>query len=119
MEPWKDDVMESWKHDHSGINFDVIFGDLEIRFGDILEVGRPDEAKWGLEGSRAILTDKTHAIVRVTPISLQSGEPRTLKHGKNTYKNARPFWTRHGATFHSPNSPPEPLQDKPVWGITN
>ena len=91
MEPWKDDVMESWKHDHSGINFDVIFGDLEIRFGDILEVGRPDEAWWGLEGSRAILTGKTHAIVRVTPISLQSGEPRTLKHCKNTYKNERPF----------------------------
>ncbi len=52
----------------------------EASFGDILEAVRPDKARWGLEGSRAILTGKTHAIVRGTPISLQSGEPRTLKH---------------------------------------
>ena len=38
----------------------------EASFGDILEAGRPDEARWGLEGSRAILTGKTHAIVRDT-----------------------------------------------------
>ena len=41
-----------------------------------------------LEGSRAIFTDKTHAIVWDPPISLQSGEPRTLKHYKNTYKTS-------------------------------
>ena len=94
----------------------VIFGDLEIRFGDILEAGRPDEARWGLEGSRTILIGKTHAIVRVTPISLQSGEPRTLKHCKNKYKNECLFQRRHRFTFHWPNSPPEPQQDKPVRG---
>ena len=91
----------------------VIFGDLEVRFGDIfgdiLEARRPDEARWGLQGSRAILIGKTHATVPGTPSSLQRGEPRTLKHCKNTSKNEHPFRTQQGATFHSPNSPPEPL----------
>ena len=79
--------------------------------------GWPNGARWGLEGSRAIFTDKTHAIVRVTPISLESGEPRMLKHCKNTYKNEVPFRQGTRSRFHWPNSPPEPLQDKPVWGI--
>ena len=47
----------------------------EASFRDFLEAGRPDEARWGLEGSRTILIGKTHAIVRVTTISLESGEP--------------------------------------------
>ena len=92
MEIWCNGIMEAWPFwNQFRSHFKVIFGDLEARFGDILEAGRPDEAKWGLEGSRAILTGKTHAIVRVTPISLQSGEPRTLKHCKNTYNNEPPI----------------------------
>ena len=90
----------------------------EASFGDILEAGRPDGARCGLEGSRAILIGKTHAIVRVTTISLESGEPRTLKHCKNTYKNERPKLSGSRSPLDWPNSPPEPLQDKPVWGIT-
>ena len=89
----------------------------EASFGDILEAGRPDEARWGLEGSRAILIGKTHAIVRVTTISLESGEPRTLKYCKNTYEMSVQNCPAARPTFDWPNSPPEPLQDKPVWGI--
>ena len=57
------------------------------------------------------------AIRAGPPISLQSGEPRTLKHGKNSYKDECPFRAGTRLTFHWPTSPPEPLQDKPVWGI--
>ena len=90
----------------------------ETNFGDILEAGRPDEARWGLEGSRAILIGKTYAIVRVTTIALESGEPRTLKHCKNTYKMSGNFAFRHPVhLLPALNEPPGPLQDKPVWGI--
>ena len=89
----------------------------EASFGDILEAGRPNEARWGLEGSRTILIGKTHAIVRVTTISLESGEPRTLKYCKNTYENERPKLSGNRVALDWPNSPPEPLQDKPAWGI--
>ena len=70
---WKFVLETFWKHQ-------------EASFGNILEAGRPDEARWGLEGSRTILIGKTHAIVRVTTISLESGEPRTLKHLKHKQK---------------------------------
>ena len=71
-----------------------------------------------LGGSRAILTDKTHAIVRVTTISLESGEPRTLKHCKNTYKNERPKLSgsrSRTSLIHrqNPYRPPQALA--PVW----
>ena len=70
-----------------------------------------------LEGSRAIFTDKTHAIAWDPPISLQSGEPRTLKHCKNTYKMSGNFAFRHPVyLLPASNEPPGPLQDKPVWG---
>ena len=73
-----------------------------------------------LEGSRAIFTDKTHANVRVTPISLQSGEPRTLKHSKNTYKMSVNFTFRRLLNLlPALNEPPGPLHDKPVWGNKN
>ena len=70
---WKFVLETFWKHQ-------------EASFGDILEAGTPDGARCGLEGSRAILTGETHAILRGTPISLQSGEPRTLKHCKTHTK---------------------------------
>ena len=91
----------------------------EASFRDFLEAGRPDEARWGLEGSRAILIGKTHAIVRVTTISLESGEPRTLKHCKNTYKSERPKLSGSRSPLDWPNSPPEPLQDKPCLLYTS
>ena len=68
----------------------------------IFEIGWRDGARWGLEGTRAILTDKTHANVRVTPISLQSGEPRTLKHCKNTYKMSVNFRSGARCTLYRP-----------------
>ena len=83
----------------------------EASFGDILEAGRPDEARWGLEGSRTILIGKTHAIVRVTTISLESGEPRTLKYCKNTYEMSVQNCPAARPPFDWPNSPPEPLQE--------
>ena len=89
----------------------------EASFGDILEAGRPDEARWGLEGSRAILIGKTHAIVWGTPISLESGEPRTLKHYKNTHKMSVHFRAGGRSPLHWPYSPPGPLQPRAVWGI--
>ena len=55
-----------------------------------------------LEGSRAIFTDKTHAIVWDPPISLQSGEPRTLKHCKNTYKSERTKSSGDRCGFYRP-----------------
>ena len=94
MESWKYDVMESWKHDHSGINFEAISRSAIWKL--VLETF------WKLEGQMkpdGIWKDrKTHAIVRVTPISLQQGgEPRTLKHCKNTYKTSVNF--RAGARY--------------------
>ena len=67
---------------HSGAHLGIIWSSFLSDFWDWL-------ARWSqmrFEGTRAILTRKTHAIVRAPPISLQSGEPRTLKHCKNTYK---------------------------------
>ena len=55
-----------------------------------------------LEGSRAIFTDKTHAIAWDPPISLQSGEPRTLKHCKNTYKSERTKSSGDRLTLYRP-----------------
>ena len=57
--------------------------------------------------------------MRVTPISLQSGEPRTLKHYKNTHIRNEWQFSFWRPVFNLPasNSPPGPLQDKPVWGI--
>ena len=67
--------------------------------------GRTEKIDFLLAGSQ---------FVRVTPISLQSGEPRTLKHSKNTYKMSSNFAFRR--LLYLANSPPGPLQDKPVWG---
>ena len=118
MEIWCNGIMEAWPFwNQFRSYFKVIFGDLETRFGDILEARRPDEARWGLEGSRTILTGKTHAIVRVTPISLQSGKPRTLKHCKNTCKMSIHFRAGGRSPPHWPYSPPGPLQPRAVWGI--
>ena len=84
--------------------FKISFGyHSEIIFESFLRLaGQMHGARSGLEGSWAILTDKTHAIVRAPPISLQSGEPRTLKHCKNTYKMSVQFCPAAGIPSTGP-----------------
>ena len=56
-------------------------------------------------------------FVRVTPILLQRGEPRTLKHCKNCSQMSVHLATGARPTFQWPYSPPGPLQPRAVWGI--
>ena len=51
-------------------------------------------------------------FVRVTPILLQRGEPRTLKHCKNCSQMSVHLGTGARPTFQWPYSPPGPLQQE-------
>ena len=57
-----------------------IWGSSSEYFVLIFELGWPNGVNRGLDGTTAIFTRKKHTIVRVTPMSLQSGESRSLQH---------------------------------------